>query len=330
MSEPDKPMEIAVDNSDRDAVSERTQREALHWLRRLTSGEVTSAELNAFEHWRAESAEHRRALAEANLLWDVLGKVAREADLRARPWLGRPVPRRAMLGGAMAASLAYVLVRPPFHLWPSVTELSAPYRTAVGERRQVAIGTGISVEMDTQTSLTAPVAAAQHYSLELISGQLAVSVQARADRSVVIAAAGGQVQADQASFDVRRDSSSVCVTCADGTVRVAYRSDTTVLGPRQQVTYDGRGLGAVISADPAVVTAWQRGLLIFRDVPLADVVEEVNRYRPGRIILVNSALGERKIVAGFRLDQIDDVVTYLREAFGAKVRALPGGVVLLS
>jgi transmembrane sensor len=96
------------------------------------------------------------------------------------------------------------------------------------------------------------------------------------------------------------------------------------------VTYDSRGLGSATAVDLAVVTAWQRGLLVFRDEPLAKVVEEVNRYRPGRIILINNALGERKVVAGFRLDQIDDVVKYIEEVFGAKVRSLPGGVVLLS
>ena len=306
------------------------QREALDWLRRLTSGEVTRAELEALEHWRAQSPEHGRALAEANLLWDVLGKVAREADLRARPFFSRPVGRRAVFAGAAAASLAYLMARPPLHLWPAINELAAPYRTATGERRQLAIGAGISVEMDTQTSLTAPVMAGQLCSLELISGQLAVSVQPQADQSVIVTAAGGEVRADLANFVIRREGSSVCVTCADGAVHVTYRSTTATLGPRQQVTYESNGLRSTTAADPAIVTAWQRGLLVFHDVPLADVVAEVNRYRQGRIILINHALGERKVVAGFRLDQIDDVVKYLSEVFGAKVRSLPGGVVLLS
>ena len=332
MSETKKPMEVVADNSDRTAVPDRVQEEALDWLRRLTSGEVTPADLDAFERWRAGSPERRRALAEANLLWDMLGRVAREADARAfnRSFFARPAGRRAVLAGATAASLAYLLAQPPLHLWPAVTELAASYRTGTGERRQVEIGAGISVEMDTQTSLTAPVIDGQLYSLDLISGQLAISVQAHAGRSVVVTAAGGQVEADLANFDVRRDDSSVCVTCADGAVRVAYRSTTAMLGPRQQVTYDSRGLGSATAADLAVVTAWQRGLLVFRDVPLVEVVEEVNRYRPGRIILINSALGERKVVAGFRLDQIDDVVKYISEVFGAKVRSLLGGVVLLS
>ena len=65
-------------------------------------------------------------------------------------------------------------------------------------------------------------------------------------------------------------------------------------------------------------------------MPLSQVVEEVNRYRPGKIILLNNDLARRKVVAGFRVDQIDDVVTYVSRTFGARMRALPGGIVLLS
>jgi transmembrane sensor len=68
MPETKKPMEAPADNSDRAAVPDRVQQEALDWLRRLTSGEVTRADLDAFERWRAGSPERRRALAEANLL----------------------------------------------------------------------------------------------------------------------------------------------------------------------------------------------------------------------------------------------------------------------
>jgi transmembrane sensor len=312
------------------------EREARDWLQRLVSDKVSEADLAALDRWRAKSPEHRQALARASLLWDVLGVVAREANARdaahqrARSFLVQPIGRRAVLTGAAAASLAYLMVQPPLHLWPAASELMAAYRTGTGEQRKVAIASGITVEMDTQTSLAAPVGTDQHYALELISGQVAVSVQPDAARPVVITAADGQSRADRAEFDVKRAGTSVCVTCVEGDVQVSYRTTTVTLGPGQQVSYAGGSLGSAITADPAVVTAWQRGLLVFRDVPLAQVVDEVNRYRPGRIILVNPTLAERRVVAGFRLDRIDDAVSYLVNAFGARTRSLPGGVVLVS
>lgn len=344
MNEKGQPNHVKSDAT----VSQDLQDEALDWLRRLTSGGMTRADVEALDRWRAQSREHRRAFARANLLWDVLESVAREAGAAnpnlARSLSVRPVGRRAVLTGtavaAAAAGIAYVAVRPPLHLWPGISELKADYRTATGERRQVLLASGITLEMNTRTSLAAqplPDVSPQAtedgegaYALELISGQIAVAVQGNVSGPVKIAAAEGQALAKRAHFDVRRDDSSVCVTCSEGTVHVTSRSFTAALGPGEQVRYDARGLGPVVAVDSNVVTSWQRGLLIFRDVPLTHVVEEVNRYRSGKIILLNTALGQRKVVAGFRIDQIDDVVAYVSQTFGLRACSLPGGIVLLS
>jgi ferric-dicitrate binding protein FerR (iron transport regulator) len=80
----------------------------------------------------------------------------------------------------------------------------------------------------------------------------------------------------------------------------------------------------------AVVTAWQHGLLIFNMTPLADVVEELNRYRVGRIVLLNNAVGQRPVNGRFRIDQPDEALLQIERAFGVRGRSLPGGFVLLS
>lgn len=330
-------MMIGPDHAaDGDAATDRIKSEALDWMRRLGSGEVTRNDLEALDRWRMASGVHRRAFAEASLFWDVLGKAAREAKARSdasqssRAGSGSRIGRRALLVGATAATIAYVAVRPPLGLWPSTAEFAADYRTATGEQRQLAISADITIDMNTQTSLTAPVRVGQHYALELVSGEVAVSVRADNGEPLRIAAARGQIEADRANFNVRRDGVSVCVTCTEGAVRVTGPSAVTTLAAGQQLTYGDSGQESAVAVDPAVVTAWKRGMLIFRNVPLAQVIAELNRYRPGKIILLNKALAERDVVAGFRLDQIGDAVTYLCQAVGAQARSLPGGVVLLT
>jgi transmembrane sensor len=322
--------------ADGDAEAARVKDEALDWLRRIGSGELTRSDLEALDRWRLASREHRRAFAEANLFWDVLGKAAREADLRghagraARAVGGGRIGRRALLSGAAAATLAYVAVRPPLGLWPSVAEFTADYRTATGEQRQVALGSGVVIDMNTQTSLTAPTAAGENYALELVSGEVAVTVRAEPGRALRLAAARGRIEAEQAGFNVRRDGASVCVTCSAGLVRVTGPRAVTPLAAGQQLSYGDGGQGSAVNVDTAVVTAWKRGMLIFRDAPLTQVIAELNRYRPGKIILLNQGLADRNVFAGFRLDRIGEAVGYLCQAVGAKARSLPGGVVLLS
>jgi transmembrane sensor len=45
---------------------------------------------------------------------------------------------------------------------------------------------------------------------------------------------------------------------------------------------------------------------------------------------MNEALGRRLVEARIPLDHVDDVIALVREAYGAQVTALPGGVLVLS
>lgn len=82
-------------------------------------------------------------------------------------------------------------------------------------------------------------------------------------------------------------------------------------------------------ADPAFVTAWQGGIVIFHSTPVAEVIAEVNRYRSGKIILTNDALGRERFSARFRIENIERVIGQIEQIFGARATALPGRIVLL-
>ena len=82
--------------------------------------------------------------------------------------------------------------------------------------------------------------------------------------------------------------------------------------------------------DAANVIAWRNKMLVFNDATLASVIDEINRYRPGMLVLLNAELGQRKVQARFSLDQLAGVALLIRDAYGAKCTELPGGVVLLS
>jgi transmembrane sensor len=111
------------------------------------------------------------------------------------------------------------------------------------------------------------------------------------------------------------------VTCGSSAIDLASRS---------QVSYSETGLGPVAQSDPAVVTSWREGFLVFHDARLADVIAEINRYRPGRIVVVGEVLGRRPVNGRFYLARLDEVVDKFQNAFGAHVMSLPGGVVVLS
>ena len=96
------------------------------------------------------------------------------------------------------------------------------------------------------------------------------------------------------------------------------------------MTYGAAGISDVTSVDTQAVLAWREQVLVFNNATLATVVDEINRYRPGMLVLLNKQLGQRRVQARFSLQQLAGVALLIRDAYGAKCTELPGGVVLLS
>ncbi|MCK9918097.1 FecR domain-containing protein [Microbacteriaceae bacterium K1510] len=320
------------------------EREAYDWIVRFASGAMTSAETEAMKAWYGRSTVHAEAYARARRVWNALGPVASaRAGVAAtkqngvgavdrRMPLAAPVGRRALLGTAVAAAATaatYVVVKPPFDLWPAYAELMADYRTGAGEQRQVAFDDAVSLDLNTKTSIAVRTPTADAPELEILAGEAAISAHATSGPLTVIAASG-RVKATRSNFNLRCDGSYVVVTCLDGSLLVEHGAIEIPLGARQQVAYDGSGIGVVTAIDPVAVTAWRHGILNFEATPVAEVISEVNRYRASPIVLMNADIGRRLLTARLKTAETGRIITQIVNIFGARARTLPGGIVLLT
>ncbi|MDR3493347.1 MAG: FecR domain-containing protein [Ancalomicrobiaceae bacterium] len=311
----------------------RLDREAHAWVTLLVSGEANVRDAEAVRQWREQSPAHEAAYAAAIGRWRDFGlvgpKVRARADLPV--WTPPLISRRAVLGGAgalVASVVGYAFVRPPLELWPSLSELTADYRTATGEQRSIVLAGDISVRMNSQTSIAVPSSGGDGDHVRLIAGEAAFDRTSQ--RTLEVLAGDGRTIAHQARFDVRNVGSTVCVTCFDGDLRVEIAEQVATVGTNRQVSYDARGLQPAVAVDPGEAKAWQDGFLIFHLTPLTDVIAEINRYRPGKVILMNPSLGRNPVNGRFSIRRIDEVLTWIEYAFDAKPHALPGGILLLS
>jgi ferric-dicitrate binding protein FerR (iron transport regulator) len=162
---------------------------------------------------------------------------------------------------------------------------------------------------------------------ELVSGEVEVQT---ARLPMAMQAGGGWLRASRARFNLRNLDQQVCVTCLDGAVDVEVEGRSLRLEPGQQLTYDAQQVGAVQSVDTAAVTNWRQQVLVFNGTTLSQMIDEINRYRPGMLLLLNRELGQRRVQARFSLDQLAGVGALIRDAYGVKCTELPGGVVVLS
>ncbi|MGH6612761.1 FecR family protein [Sphingomonas sp.] len=292
--------------------------DAADWLVRLTSGEATDADAQALADWRAQSPDHDAAFRQ------VAGLRTMARALGDAPAAG--VSRRGIvLGGSMAAVFAAIgLAKPPLALWPSLSELMADHRTGPGERYAFAPIAGVRVEMNSRTSLSL---AGGNRGIGLIDGETFISVAT--DAVFRVAAGDVQVEAMRALFNVSAIDGIVHTACLHGAIACRLNGRRINLTAGDQLSVDAQGVVARTRVNPAIATAWRRGLLIFEETPLAEVVAQINRYRPGRIVLTSSGLGQRQVSGVFHIKQIENAVAQIQQLLGLHLRHLPAGVILM-
>ncbi|MFY1893937.1 FecR family protein [Achromobacter xylosoxidans] len=312
------------------------EREARAWIRLIASGQATLREADALRQWCSASERHAQAFAAQRQLWSLMAPAGLALQRqRARQPARGPAQgwgRRAFLGTALAGTAAAAVaavVAPPLRLWPAWGEWLADYRTDTGDRRQFGLGERVQVDMNTQTSIALRSEQPGALRVELIAGEAAFDGQS-SSAALTVVAGRGSAEARGARFELRNLEGTVCVTCLSGSVRVALGNGATVLGPNQRLFYDRRGLGAVQQIDPAETSAWRQGSLVFRNTPLAEVVAEINRYRRGRVVLLDGARGASALSGRFEIRDTDKVLVQIEKAFGLSATHLPGNVVVLA
>ena len=335
----------AMANDSLSAAADAPRQQAWGWLRLFHSGAVMPQDAERFKRWLADHPAHAAAFREAKAQWAELGPAsakllrthAEAAAFHARHQRRPVLPRRAFLGTAMSAvavaGVAGVAVlHPPAGLWPSPAEWGADYRTATGEQLVVRLSDRVRVTLNTQTRIRRQATDGATTGIDLLAGEAAIDLPAggRDGPPFGVVAGAGRSLCDAGRFEVRYLNAKVCVTCIEGAVRVEHAAGTRELRAHQQAVYDGTSLSGVALVGGAQLPAWRKGELVFTQTRLADVLEEINRYRPGRVLLMNAGARNRPVTGSFYIASLDLALAQLQHAFDLQARSLPGGVIVLS
>jgi transmembrane sensor len=89
---------------------------------------------------------------------------------------------------------------------------------------------------------------------------------------------------------------------------------------------DAQGTVATASAvNPAELTAWRSGKLVFNNTSLAEVAEEVSRYRENPLTVGNDKVGNLRLTSVFKSDNTDALLKALPSILPVAVRTLDDG-----
>ncbi len=332
---------------------ERLEQEAVTWYARKASGEITAEELAEFAAWKMQSPAHERADRKIQRLWQLLpaalssDKVVtaavgvgehqsttakatvipfKTADQSTEKSLSKSPALRIAGWGLGLATAASVLLGICISYCGGYLDYPwANYHTLVGEQSALQLSDGSTVFLNTDTALDVSMSDGERR-IELLRGEAEFAVAHDSNRPFRVVTGHTTTEALGTRFVVRYSHSAGDVTLLEGKVRTTrsnHRGDTlsqVMLTPGEHVAFNENQLGEVQPADVSAADAWRRGRLVMNFVALQDVINEINRYRPGHVFLLDSELAQRKIHVAMDINHIDDWLDALEDTLPIRVR----------
>ncbi len=309
----------------------RVAEEASRWYVLFMSGAATDEDRRAWRDWCAADPDHERAwdhLARADArMRELAGKPAYEALSRERRQQGR---RRALLSaGFLAACIGPAIWAADRNRW---LRLSPDFTTAVGERRDVDLPDGTRITLNTDTGIDVRFEGGERL-IRLRRGEILVATGHAAQYASMplrVETEFGRVHALGTRFSVRQGKEATHVALFDGAVEIkpVGRGAAGLVLAKGQTAKVSEGRAQATGPAGEDDMAWLRGELAADNMPLAEFLAELSRYRPG-VISCDERAGRLRISGLFPLADTDRVLAAVGRLLDVRiVRRTPYWVVV--
>lgn len=335
MRHPEIMKEPNADISDRD----QAEKEAIAWFTRM-NGKPSLEDKRNFQAWQRLSISNEYAYQAISTLWSSSvtpgAEIAREEASSLAGHLSRikEIRRRVKTSRkAGAGTLAILLLLGSGWIWlekPNFwQDMSADYVSARGETRQILLDDGSSVLLDADTAIDVRLNDDVRQ-VKLLRGTAFFEVKP-SSVPFIVEAANGTSRVLGTAFDVALDNKGVEVALEHGSLRVELGNspDQVMLKPGEAVAYSNQGISRPHDIELDDVLAWHNGRFVFNNASLTDVLQRIERYRDGRIIVVGSALGARRISGSFSLKDTNAALSSLQSSVGFKMSKLTERLVVI-
>ena len=329
-----------------------TDRIAAQWFARVQTEPLTAREQAALDAWLAADDRHRAAYDALDAVWSDLGVsdtlAAQAARVRAAtepaPGLTERLKRAGWWGGlkpflpvgaAVAAAVLVVAVfmAPPEEADPRYGDAR---QTVVAEVRDEVLEDGSVVTLGARSSIRVSITQTERR-VVLSDGVAFFSVQEESTRPFYVEAGETTIRVVGTKFDVHRGPEGVAVSVLEGVVDVFETGPANASGERKRRLTAGQRSVSTTAGDIASVArisageagAWRTGRLIYDNASLREVVADANRYYDGEIVFEQRSLGDLKVTASFRTDEIDAMINTLTLGLPVEAdRSTPGRILL--
>lgn len=188
------------------------------------------------------------------------------------------------------------------------------YYTKSGEQKSIELIDGSIIKLNTNTELSTQFDISERR-LTLHNGEAQFKVSKDRIRPFVVNAGSYEIKALGTAFNIKVTNEdtielivtehSVKITNADG--------DSTIVRSGHGVRADKNTLAAIPKTQLNTNLAWQQGRLSFVKQPLTEVLNEIDRYHPGRIILMDRSIKNTPITGTFQSINSNDILRVIEK-----------------
>jgi transmembrane sensor len=197
---------------------------------------------------------------------------------------------------------------------------SADYATGSGETRDAVLADGSHVWLNALSALDVRFDTAQRL-LHLRFGEVLIDTAKDASRPFLVDTEYGRLQALGTRFSVLQGDDHTQLNVFEGRVQVHTASQQVrIIEAGQQVWFNREGFNPTAPVSPAR-EAWSRGVLLADNLPLGQLVAELNRYRPGHLGC-DPAVAQLPVMGSFPLMDSDHALHLLQAALPVRVDRL--------
>lgn len=324
--------------------------EARHWLVRLTAGDMSVQEQARFQRWLDASPSHKEAFAYEQATWRQVESLKHlmgpttwavpdpdDVSLAGEPGRRMRARRRVVFAGlALAASLLAALFAGDAWL-----ALISDYRTASGEQIRVSLPDGSTAYLNTATAIGVDYTPRERR-IELLNGEAYFVVARNAEAPFSVRSQGRLTRAVGTAFAVHDANGKVSVTVSEGKIEVVPagaaakgpggrpQTPAVQVSADHQVIYArGGAIAPVRAVDAKAALAWRTGKIIMDELPFDDAIAELDRYFPGRIVVISTAALDIPVSGVFSARSLDSAIGTLAAMQGLRVRSVTPYLVIL-
>ncbi len=301
----------------------KSQLEAARWHALAGAGALSTDQSAALDAWLSRDVSHRLAYADIAAagfaLQQALGAGAPLPAPAAKTGARRPLLRWSLAAAPLLLLLA--LVAGP-RVAPTFDNLRSDLHSTIGHPLTQTLADGSVLQLDTDSAVRIRMTESRR-DIELLRGRLAISVAKDPNRPLHVLAAGTDAMAVGTRFVVDRGPRATQVGVQEGIVRVTRgNGQSAQLTAGQQVVVGDDVRFDVVELD-VNADSWTRGVLSAERKPLVDVLAELDRYLPERIVLLDEAHAQMPITATLPLSDPDAALRVLAQTSQLTLRHVP-------